>query len=123
MSRVFEMSMLTIMLTVAVSTLPRIYWAFLKVEECYQYEEADLLQELLLERNNWVLRHLSCAVAAIGMIWITQGRPEVSQSLALAVGIYAGCCLIFAALECVLITRINRMLAAVPVKVKVRDQR
>jgi len=123
MHQVFELSMLTIVLTLAVSILPRIYWAYLRTEECYRHHEPELLQELLQERNSWIQRHLGCGAAAILLIWVTESRPtlEISHALTLTVGVYAACCLLFAGLECFLVCRIHRLLEAVPVRVQ--DQR
>lgn len=125
MTNVFEGFMLTIILMLALTILPRIIWAYLKVEESWQHHDLEALHELQHERNSWLLRHFSCGTAAVILLWIVEAKPalEISHRVTVAVGVYAGCCLVFAALECLIWFRIHRYLSLVPVKVSKRDQR
>ncbi|GFO67010.1 hypothetical protein GMLC_05890 [Geomonas limicola] len=125
MANLFENFMLTIILMLVLTMVPRIVWAYLKVEESWQHHDLATLHELQHERNTWLLRHFSCGAAAMLLLWILQAQPalEISHKVTVAVGIYAGCCLVFAALECLLWFRIHRYLSLVPVKVTERNQR
>jgi len=123
MSMMTEMLLMTITLFLIATILPRIYWAFAKVEELHHEQNTEQLEEFLVERNAWVLRHLACGVGAIILIWISKTGPgmEVSSSLIVALGVYAACSLFFAALESLLAHKIHRIMFEVAVKVRMRD--
>jgi hypothetical protein len=117
--------MLTVMLTMAVAIVPRIYCAFIQAEESYQYLEVRLLWELLEERKVWVLRHFRLGLGALILIWISQSFSgmEIPFQLTAALAIYTVSSLNFAILETLLAQRITSMLASIPAPIRERAQR
>jgi len=124
MTMITAMTM-TITLTMTIIMVPRIYHSSLEAELLYLEEEWESLQELLAGRNDWMLRHLGCALGALFLVWMAMNSPAlgVPDRMASAMAVYASCSLLFAILESLLAQKIAGLLAAVPARVKLRDQR
>lgn len=116
--------MINITITMVVIMVPGIFYKSIKADELWRMKERELLRELLVERNGWVLRHLGCGLGALLLIWMAKTSPgmEVPNSLTSAAAIYATISLLFSILKSMLAQRIAGLLAAVPVRVKVRDR-
>ena len=116
--------LMAITIILSMTILLRIYWAFAKAEELYLEQERELLQELMAEQNDWVLRHLGCGMGAFALVWITKSFPgmELPDTLAKAVAIYAASSLLFAGVESLLARKISQIFAEVPVNVRARER-
>ena len=117
--------LMTVTLTMTVSVVCTIYGTLVKVEDLYLAQETELLQELLCQRNAWVVRHLGCGLGALTLVWIAKTIPgmEVPSQLAQATGIYAASSLLFSLLESLLAQKISHLLAGSPVQAGRQDQR
>ena len=117
--------MITVMLVMAVTIVPRVYCAFIEAENSYQEWEVRQLWVLLEERNAWVLRHFRLGLGALVLIWLSQcfSGMEIPVQLTAALAIYAVSSLNFAILETLLAQRITSMLASIPAPIRERAQR
>lgn len=116
----------TIFLSMSVLILPKMYLASVNAEALYDEEDSELLHALLEQRNDWIVRHLACAIGALIVVWMMQNTPgvAVNEMIAAALGMYAGGSLLFAALESLLALKISGLLETMPARVPVRrDQR
>ena len=112
----------TIFLSSCVLILPKMYLASLQADSLFDEEEAELLQALLEQRNDWIIRHLACAMGALIIVWMIYNTPgvAVNEMLAAGLGVYAGASLLFALLESMLALKISCLLDMMPTRVKVR---
>lgn len=117
--------MLTVMVVMAVTIVPRVYCAFSEAERSYQEWEVKVLWGLLEERNAWVLRHFRLGLGALVLIWLSQcfSGMEIPVQVIAALAIYAVTSLNFAILETLLAQRITSMLASIPAPIRERAQR
>jgi len=116
--------LMTVTLILALSMIPRFYWACHWAAKLEMEQDHESLRELLAEQNAWILRHLGCGLGAIVLVWMAKTLPgmDVPDSLAELMAIYAASTLFFSALESLLAQRIALSLARVPVGVRERDQ-
>jgi hypothetical protein len=112
----------TIFLTISVLVLPKMYLASLQADSLFDEEEPEPLQALLEHRNDWIFRHLACAIGALIIVWMMQNTPgvPVNEILEAGLGVYAGASLLFALLETMLALKISCLLDMMPARVKVR---
>lgn len=110
-------------MVVIMVTVPKIYCAFIDAKLLYLEEELELLRELRLERNDCMLHHLGCALAAMLLLWMVKSSPEltVPNQMTPALGIYAAASLLYALLESLLVHKIEGWLVAGPARMGVRD--
>lgn len=69
--------MLTLTLVIALVMAPRIYANWLRLKEYAEEGDLEKLGELLNEENNWVVRHLFCAVCGLVLVVLAKYIPEM----------------------------------------------
>ena len=103
--------LLTIIAVLIVIMLPRIYGDWLSFNHYCQQEEYEKLKNLLQAENQWVIRHIICAVAAIGMVVTIKMNPTLQEyeQLSNVIVIYAMFSLVFAFAESLFAHRISNV--------------
>lgn len=118
--------MMTVTLTMAAVMVPRIYYSWLRAEQCCLDEEPEPLRELLAEENDWVMRHLGFGVLALALIWMVKHSRqdlEIPVAMAAAMALYTTISFLFAVIESLLAQKISAFLAGTSLSAKMRQQR
>jgi len=120
---IITVATIIIAMVVIMVTVPKIYGAFIDAKLLFLEDELELLRELRLERNDCMLHHLGCGLAAMLLLWMVKSSPEltVPNQMTPALAIYAAGSLFYALLESLLVHKIEGWLVARPARMEVQD--
>lgn len=101
--------MLTLTLAIAVIMAPRIYTNWLRLKEYAEEGDLEKLGELQQEENNWVARHLFCAVCGLILVVLTKYLPEMDapEQLIKMTAVYSMLSFMLAFIESILSHKIS----------------
>lgn len=106
--------------SVALVMVPRIYGSWLQFKEASEDGDLDRLINLQTMHNEWVIRHLSMALLALGVVAAIKYLPELESytQTAAATAIYCVLCFALAFAESIIAQRISGDTTAIlhPVK-------
>lgn len=100
---------LTLTLAIAIIMAPRIYTNWLRLKEYAEEGDLEKLGELLNEENNWVARHLFCAVCGLVLVALTKYLPSMDapEQLIKMTAIYSMLSFLLAFIESILSHKIS----------------
>ncbi len=107
--------LLMIIATLTVIMPPRIYYNWMQFNAYRREEEQEQLIALQSAENQWMLRHLVCAFAAIVMVAYIKLHPamEGAEQLSVLTAAYAVHSILFAVTESLFAQKIERVMIAV----------
>jgi hypothetical protein len=116
------MVLLTVVLVLI--TVPVIYGSWLQFMESAEERDLDKLIALQAQRNEYIIRHLSMALLAIGFVAAMNYLPglEAYSQTSSAIAIYSVISFIFAFAESILAQKISGYATSMLEPVKVRTE-
>ncbi len=111
--------MLMIIATLTVIMPPRMFYNWMQFNVYRRQAELEQLIALQCTENQWMLRHLICAFAAIVMVAYLKLHPamEGAEQLSVITGAYAVISILFAVTESFIAQKIARAVTAANVNV------
>lgn len=119
--------MVTLSVVLVLIMIPRIYGNWLQFREYTEEGDMDKLAGLQSLHNEWVIRHLSMALLALGFVAAIKYIPELASysQTAAATAVYSVISFVFAFVESLLAQKISGYTASTlhPVKQHNNDRR
>lgn len=112
--------MVTLSVILVLIMIPRVYGNWLQLREYIEEGDMDKLAGLQSLHNEWVIRHLSMALIALGFVAAIKYIPELANysQTAEATAVYSLISFVFAFVESLLAQKISGYMASTLLPVK-----